>query len=94
LDSFQIKNNFISSPPENPFSLGAGMNGGKITHTLKDREWKCVCGKNIDRDYNASLNILKQGLNMSGLGTKSLNKQKQVESLSLDKAMKLEAHSL
>ena len=62
--------------------------------TLKDREWKCVCGKNIDRDYNASLNILKQGLNMSGLGTKSLNKQKQVESLSLDKAMKLEAHSL
>jgi hypothetical protein len=31
---------------------------------------------------------------MSGLGTKSLNKQKQVESLSLDKAMKLEAHSL
>jgi putative transposase len=62
--------------------------------TLKDRELKCVCGKNIDRDYNASLNILKQGLNMSGLGTKSLNKQKQVESLSLDKAMKLEAHSL
>lgn len=62
--------------------------------SLKDREWKCVCGKNIDRDYNASLNILKQGLNMSGLGTKSLNKQKQVESLSLDKAMKLEAHSL
>jgi len=61
---------------------------------LKDREWKCVCGKNIDRDYNASLNILKQGLNMSGLGTKSLNKQKQVESLSLDKAMKLEAQSL
>jgi putative transposase len=62
--------------------------------SLKDREWKCVCGKSIDRDYNASLNILKQGLNMSGSGTKSLNKQKQVESLSLDKAMKLEAHSL
>jgi putative transposase len=62
--------------------------------SLKDREWKCVCGKDIDRDYNASLNILKQGLNMSGLGAKSLNKQKQVESLSLDKAMKLEAQSL
>ena len=24
---------FISSPPENPVPLGAGMNGGKITHT-------------------------------------------------------------
>ena len=25
---------FILLPPENPVPLGAGMNGGKITHTL------------------------------------------------------------
>lgn len=31
---------------------------------------------------------------MSGLGTKSLNKQKQVESLLLNKDMKLETHPL
>jgi len=58
--------------------------------SLKDREWKCACGKHIDRDLNASLNILKQGLNMTGLGAKSVTKQKRVESLSLDKAKKPE----
>jgi len=31
--------------------------------TLKDREYQCdSCGVNIDRDYNASLNILSEGL--------------------------------
>lgn len=34
--------------------------------TLKDREWECPrCKKLLDRDYNASLNILKQGLNLT-----------------------------
>ena len=31
--------------------------------TLSEREWTCPnCGSIIDRDYNASLNILQQGL--------------------------------
>lgn len=45
-----------------------------------------------DRDINASINILKQGLNIkSGSGTESDSKQKLRESSSLDKALKSEA---
>jgi len=64
--------------------------------TLSDREWTCVCGKVIDRDLNASLNILQQGLNLkkSGLGIKSDSKQKQVEATSIEVSMKPEAQSL
>ena len=39
---------------------------GYINQALKegDREWDCpICNIHHDRDYNASLNILKQGLN-------------------------------
>lgn len=56
--------------------------------TLKDRTWTCrSCGTTHDRDVNAALNILEQGLKVwsseepkrSGFGTKSDVKQKQVE---------------
>ena len=55
---------------------------GYINQSLRegDREWNCpICNIHHDRDYNASLNILKQGL--SGLGIKSDGKQKCGEAL-------------
>jgi putative transposase len=30
--------------------------------SLKDRTWQCSCGANHDRDINASINILRQGI--------------------------------
>ena len=62
--------------------------------TLSNRGWECLsCGEIHDRDFNASKNILKQGLKiLSGSGAESDIKQKQVEALSLDESMKPETH--
>lgn len=41
--------------------------------TLSQREWECPrCQKLLDRDFNASLNILRQGLNNLMVGTTKL----------------------
>jgi putative transposase len=49
--------------------------------TLKDRTWICQkCLTAHDRDFNASQNILRQGLKLiSGCGAQSENKQKRDE---------------
>ena len=51
---------------------------------LKHREWTCDgCNETHDRDFNASKNILKQGLNIINCvsGTDSQSKQKRNEAL-------------
>lgn len=60
--------------------------------TLSIREWTCKsCKTNHDRDFNASKNILKQGLKiLSGSGIDSDTKQKQVEALPLGESRKPE----
>ncbi len=37
---------------------------------LSDREWKCPnCGAIVERDYNAALNILAEGIRIIGSST-------------------------
>lgn len=63
--------------------------------TLKDREWTCQsCNTSHDRDFNASINIKKQGLKiLSGSGIESDIKQKQSKALPLGESMTSESHS-
>ena len=64
--------------------------------TLKDRKWTCPsCNTIHDRDFNASINIKKQGLKiLSGSGTDSDIKQKRSKALPLGESMTSEAHHI
>lgn len=63
---------------------------------LSDREWTCKsCNTVHDRDFNASINIKKQGLKiLSGLGTNSDIKQKRSKALPLGESMTSEAQPI
>jgi putative transposase len=63
--------------------------------TLNDREWICPnCGSKLDRDKNASENILEQGLKIySVCGMQSESKQKREEALPLGEPTNHEAQS-
>ena len=56
---------------------------------LSIREWTCPsCNEHHDRDFNASKNILKQGINiLSGYGIELDIKQKQEEALPLGESV-------
>ena len=58
--------------------------------TLEQREWTCPnCGEKLDRDRNASENILEQGLKiLSGCGTQSDVKQKRGEALPIGASLR------
>ena len=65
--------------------------------TLKDRVWTCKsCNTVHDRDFNASINIKKQGLKIlnCGSGIESQDKQKRSKALPLGESMTSEAHPI
>lgn len=58
----------------------------KETMTLSERKWICPkCGSELDRDINASKNILKQGLNSLSFGTNEYNRGDEVKLKSFNK---------
>ena len=61
--------------------------------SLKERIWKCPhCGQMIDRDFNASINILNEGIRNISAGTVDHTEGADVRPIRRRSALKSEAH--
>ena len=86
-----MKSYFIWTEQENPLIFSGWY--VKEDLTLKDREWICPhCGNVIDRDLNAAINILNEGLRNISAGTVDYTDGADVIPTRRLSAMKSEAH--
>ena len=67
---------------------------GRINQNLKlsEREWICKCGEKHDRDLNASINILKEGLKIYGKGLAITKVESKLDFGNKAHSMKPETH--
>ena len=85
----QYKAKVVVEVPSNYTSIDCSRCGNKVPKTHAVRIHRCdVCGLVIDRDYNASLNILKRGLQQVIMLPQELREVTPVETLG--EAMKQE----
>ena len=61
---------------------------------LSDREWTCKNGHKLDRDLNASRNILKEGLKIFGQGLSNTKVESKSDVSNNAHSMKPEAHPI
>ena len=60
---------------------------------LSDREWTCNNGHKLNRDHNASLSILKEGLKIISAGTVDYKGGEEIRPTLLAHSVKPEAHT-